>query len=100
YCLGYIEYDAENYAEAATLFEKFISFDNIKDEHYKAVKQILPQVQAYRDLFTKPVPFNPVPVMDVCTPLDEYLASLSPDNRSFYFIRKEYIQGQKKDQIF
>lgn len=93
YILGQLYLAEENWKSALTNFQKFMEFEDIDDdEKYNEVKAMLPELQDYVDLFTKPVPFDPHPVLGVCTAEDEYLGSLSPDNRNFYFIRKKFVQ--------
>lgn len=93
YMLGKIYFEEENWKAALDNCKKFLEFEDIDDnEKYLEVKDALPQLQAYVDIFTKPVPFDPHPVGGVCTAQDEYLGSLSPDNKHFYYIRKTYIQ--------
>jgi outer membrane protein OmpA-like peptidoglycan-associated protein len=93
YMLGKIYFDEENWKAALDNCTKFLEFEDIDDnEKYNEVKDALPQLKAYVDIFTKPVPFDPHPVMGVCTAEDEYLGSLSPDNKHFYYIRKTLIK--------
>ena len=97
YMLGMVAYEESLYKDAVQYFEKFLTYDDINDKEYDTVKTILPMIKAYEDILSKPVPFNPAPLANVCTPKDEYLGSLSPDNRYFYFIRKEFITGSSMD---
>ncbi len=93
YMLGQIYMNEENWKSSLDNYKKFLEFEDIDDnDKYNEVKNMLPDLEAYVDLFTKPVPFDPHPVSGVCTAQDEYLGSLSPDNKHFYYIRKTYIQ--------
>ena len=93
YILGKIYAAEEDWKNALANCKKFIAFEDIDDnEKYLEVKDAIHQLEAYVELFTKPVPFDPKPVQGVDTPLDEYLGSLSPDNRHFYYIRKTLVQ--------
>ncbi len=93
YILGQIYLGEENWKKSLDNYKKFLEFEDIDDnDKYNEVKELIPDLEAYVDLFTKPVPFDPHPVAGVCTPQDEYLGSLSPDNRNFYYIRKTFIQ--------
>ncbi|HCQ30194.1 MAG TPA: hypothetical protein DIU39_07910, partial [Flavobacteriales bacterium] len=47
----------------------------------------------FLELKNNPVPFNPKKVPGVCTQWDEYLPSLSPDNRYLFFTRREIVQN-------
>ena len=91
YMLGKIYLGQEKWKIALENFKKFMEFDDIDDnEKYGEIKEMLPDLEEYADLITNPVPFDPHPVEGVCTALDEYLGSLSPDNRNFYYIRKTF----------
>lgn len=98
--LGLIAYDASIYKTAISYFEKFLSFDIKDDNDYGIAKQLLKEIKDYEALFSQPVPFNPQPMPNVCTPQDEYLASISPDNRHFYFIRKTMVSGKSLDKAY
>lgn len=100
YCLGMIAYQESVYKDAVKYFEKFLTYDDIDGAPYDTVKKILPDIKAYADILSQPVPFNPVPVKGVCTEKDEYLGSLSPDNRHFYFIRKVMETGINMNQSY
>jgi outer membrane protein OmpA-like peptidoglycan-associated protein len=93
YLLGVIYYAEDDWKNALTNWKKFLEFEDIdNNDIYNAVKEAVPDLEAYVELITVPVPFNPTPVLGVCTDRDEYLGSLSPDNRNFYYIRKTWIQ--------
>lgn len=88
YILGKCYYREGQFKEAQQNFEKFISYEDISDTTYAEAKELLEESAALHELFNNPVPFDPRPIVGVCTPKDEYLGSLSPDNRTFYYIRK------------
>jgi len=93
YLLGQIYLDEQNWKVGLDNWKKFLEFEDIdNDEIYNGVKEAVPELEAYVELITVPVPFNPTPVMGVCTDKDEYLGSLSPDNKHFYYIRKTWVQ--------
>ncbi len=93
YLLGQIYLDEENWKMGLENWKKFLEFEDIdNNEIYNGVKEAVPELEAYVELITVPVPFNPTPVMGVCTERDEYLGSLSPDNKHFYYIRKTWVQ--------
>src|SRR3989304_991090 len=39
-------------------------------------------------IYNNPVPFEPVSVEGICTPVDEYLPAISADNEIAFFTRK------------
>ncbi|MCX7743953.1 MAG: OmpA family protein [Flavobacteriales bacterium] len=98
--LGLIAYQATNYQEAIRYFEKFLTYDIQDDEDYKLAKNLLQEIKDYEAIFSRSVPFDPKVMPNVCTPQDEYLASISPDNRSFYFIRKTKTDGKSMDKTY
>lgn len=97
YFLGMSCYEVGEYKQAKAMLEKFIKFDDIGDKEYDKAKDILPELESLQAIFGDPVPFNPQFVRNVSTPKDEYLGSLSPDNRFFYFIRKTEAAQSKND---
>jgi outer membrane protein OmpA-like peptidoglycan-associated protein len=98
--LGLIAYQANIYQDAIRYFKKFLSYDVQDDEDYKLAKNLLKEIEDYEAIFSRPVPFDPKPMPNVCTPQDEYLANISPDNRSFYFIRKIKTDGKSMDKTY
>ena len=61
---------------------------------YKEALQLKRQIEKYKEIFDKPVPFNPVKVNGASTELDEYLPMLSPDNQYLFYTRKAKIDGK------
>lgn len=101
YILGMITFDEGKYQESVKYLEKFMTFEDIEGVPYDTVKKtILPKAKDYESIFSKPIPFNPSPVKGICTEKDEYTGTLSPDNRSFYFIRKEMTSGESMDKSY
>lgn len=91
YYLGYCYLQEESWQKALDAFKKFVEFDITDNDKYDEIKNMIPELQDWVDIVTKPVPFDPKPVKGVCSSEDEYLGSLSPDNRSFYYTRKKYV---------
>ncbi len=92
YHLGRIYENEKDYENAARMYEKCVNFSNeavlFKDDAYNNAKNGLQQARKFVQILGQNVPYNPIPVEGVCTPLDEYLGILSPDNKIMYFIRK------------
>jgi outer membrane protein OmpA-like peptidoglycan-associated protein len=88
YYLGSIYFGEKNYANAKKHLEKFIKYEKVKEDDYFDAQEMLKTTKTALGFTEKAVDFNPIAVMDVSTPLDEYLASLTPDNEFMYFIRK------------
>ena len=51
-------------------------------------KSLLEELEFEKNLFNNPVPFNPMKVKNVSSPLDEYFPMISPDNDLLFFSRK------------
>lgn len=91
YYIGANYYDNEKYNEAIPFLEQVISYNGeleLKDEQYNNAKALLKASKEMKTLLSNKVPYNPVAVTNVCTYMDEYFATLSPDNEWLYFIRK------------
>ncbi|MCX6273534.1 MAG: OmpA family protein [Bacteroidetes bacterium] len=87
--LGDIAYSNQQYPEAVRYLQLFMKdADRIKtDKDYDRAEKILRYASSYLELTKNPVPFSPVPVKDISTPMDEYLAIISPDNEMALFTR-------------
>lgn len=99
YMLGWMAYYEEDYITAEKEFDKFFTYDYIGDKEYMEVKEVLPSVKALAKLYANPVVFDPKPVGGVSSNKDEYLGSLTPDNRYFYYIRKVDVDPNSKNRI-
>lgn len=105
YYIGFDYYERYNYDSATKYLEKFVAFkdDDIKKfardwdaEMYQA-KEMLRFIEKDKKL-RKNVMFDPKVVEGVSTPKDEYLAYISPDDRTCYFVRRMPVQ--KLDQVY
>ncbi|MFN2429173.1 MAG: OmpA family protein [Cryomorphaceae bacterium] len=101
YYAGIIAYGNQDYKAALNNFEEFLAFDKdsraVSRDHQKKVDDIavvLPEVRFYVDFYENPVVFEPKRLEGVCSPADEYLPMLSPDNEQIFFTRKEKIKNK------
>lgn len=95
YYLGDIYFGAKKYYLAAKHFKEFLKdVDKIKsDKDYNDATEKYNTVRFFDKSYNAPVPFDPKPVRGVSSPLDEYLAIISPDNEMALYTRKiEYRQ--------
>ncbi len=95
YYLGDIYFGAQKYDLAAKCFKEFLKdVDKIKtDKDYNDATEKYNTVSFFDKSLNRPVPFDPKPVRGVSSPLDEYLAIISPDNEMALYTRKiEYKQ--------
>lgn len=106
YYLGFMFYEMERYDSASKYLKKFIDFvdDDPKkfskdyDFQLNQSEQMLKWAKFFAEIYAKKVPFDPHPVPGLCTDKDEVLATLSPDDQTFYFTRRMMIQS--KDMVF
>lgn len=94
YYLADIYMGAQEYKLAAKHYRIFLQdVDKIRtDRDYNDAVSKYEAVRFYSDIFENPVPFNPKPVKGISTPLDEYLAIISPDNQMALFTRRVEVQ--------
>jgi outer membrane protein OmpA-like peptidoglycan-associated protein len=96
--LGLNAYGNDKYGEAAEHFRKAISlvFEDVMEE--QETKDMLEDCEELHRISTANVPFSPIPISDLCTHEDEYLAAISPDNSSIYFTRR-YEKDDKNSLV-
>ncbi|RME19452.1 MAG: hypothetical protein D6799_01240 [Bacteroidetes bacterium] len=101
YYIGFHYYEKMQNDSAIKYLQLFLNFKSddpkkfdkdFEAEMYQA-KEMIKYAKKENELKKKVVPFNPVVVKDISTPQDEYLASLSPDDRYCYFVRKQPLQS-------
>jgi outer membrane protein OmpA-like peptidoglycan-associated protein/tetratricopeptide (TPR) repeat protein len=108
YYVGFNYYEDEKYADAVTYLQKFLDFKSDDEKKFSKdydnflyeAKKMIKYAKFYRDIFKNTVPFDPYPVMDICTNRDEYLAIISPDNQHAYFTRKMPYTAGSMDQVY
>lgn len=96
YYLGAMYYAEGNLDKAEKHFTDFLAFDEVGEDKYsrkhptmrKDVEELLPEIEFYAAFYRNEIPFDPRIVPNVCTPSDEYLPMLSPDNELLFFTRK------------
>lgn len=89
YFFGVMEHEDGNYLRAIELIEKFLNSPERSFGFDQEAKLTLEEARLRRDLKANPVPYDPKPLPRLSTPADEYLASISPDQQSMYFTRRE-----------
>ncbi|MHC1707148.1 MAG: OmpA family protein [Bacteroidales bacterium] len=101
YYLGKIAYTNQNYQEAIPYLEFFIQdVDKIKsDADYDWTDKALKYMKFSEQMTKNPVPFDPVPVRNICSIQDEYLPIISPDNELALFTRVLKLPPNKNDLI-
>lgn len=96
YFFGVMEHEDGNYQRAIELIEKFLDSPERSFGFDEEAKLTLEEARLRRDLKANPVPYEPQALPRLSTPADEYLASISPDQQSMYFTRREE-QVMRKD---
>ena len=99
YCQLYaarIAYFNEFYSEAVKFARRVVDnpdlFPDAKDaDKIREANTILRRARFYDNILNHPVPFDPHPVPNISTTVDEYLGTLSPDGQLFYFTRRKYV---------
>jgi outer membrane protein OmpA-like peptidoglycan-associated protein len=105
YYIGYDYYENRKNDSAIKYLKKFIDFKDEDDkkfakdydgEIYQA-KMMIKSAKKENDL-RKNVPFDPKVVPGISTERDEYLAYISPDDKSCYYVRR--VPLKKMDQVY
>ena len=107
YVLGEHYYLEKDYATAKAYLNDYISnrqgykTDQLRDR----AEFFITVIDDYLDLMSNPVDFNPVKVGGVSTDRDEFLPSLSPDNKYMFFTRKQMVdtrtfKGYEEREVF
>ena len=93
YYMGKIYQSLNKAPQALKAFERFLSFEaGVRDQEYEELKELLPALKEEAALMAVEVDFQPKPLLDVSTKMDEYSASITPDNRYIYFTRKTLVE--------
>lgn len=114
YYIGFEYYMAEKNDSAKKYLQQFVGFKDDDDKKFARdydaeigqAKQMLKQIKKDESL-KKGMPFDPKLVRGVSTERDEYLAYVSPDDRSCYFVRRMPVQNKnivytsdKENEVF
>lgn len=95
YLLGIIYLESGEYEKSITYIEKFLANPERDFGFDKEAKTALKDAKLNRDLMSKPIDFNPRPVQRISTQADEYLATISPDQRTMFFTRRSRKVNRK-----
>lgn len=104
YYLGAIALGKKEYNATVEYYDKYYSLsasssDPLDDEREDAIKLDYEYAVFFRDVYAKPVPFQPVRVSGVCTDDDEFLPLISPDNEKMLLTRRYTVQSEVKASL-
>lgn len=88
YFLGAMKAEAGQYEEAIPMLEAYLTNMDRDIGFDKEAKATLEEAKFRKELLANPVDFQPRLVKGISTPADEYLATISPDQRAMYFTRR------------
>src|SRR6218665_1198134 len=105
YYIGFDYYEKAKNDSAAKYLKKFVAFKDEDDKKFARdyegemanAKGMLKSITAENSL-KKNMPFDPKVVRGVSSDRDEYLAYVSPDDKSCYFVRR--LPVQNKDKVY
>ena len=87
YYLGMTYYNQQDYSSAAEAFQTYLDEGPGYPEREEEAIKSQQRASLIGKLLENPVPFDPKPVRDLSTDLDEYLPAFSPDNSIMLFTR-------------
>jgi outer membrane protein OmpA-like peptidoglycan-associated protein len=114
--VGWSYYEQEKWDDCVKYLNLFLNFKSDNDKKFnknyedflEKAKKMKYWAKFYNEIYKNPVPFDPFPLKGICTSVDEYLPSISPDNQTMYFTRKqphikrmgELTQSDREDEFF
>jgi outer membrane protein OmpA-like peptidoglycan-associated protein len=96
YYLGVINYFQKDNVNALKYLKEFQNYESKDMERYAVdhdqklseIKDIVSQLEDEVALYNNPVPFKPVKVPFVSSPIDDYIPMISPDNEVMFYTRR------------
>lgn len=95
YFLGSIFLELDRREEAMDLFNAFLQNPERDRGYDKEVKKALREAELLEKLMGNPIVFNPSALRGLSTIEDEYLATISPDQKTIYFTRRSKKVNRK-----
>ena len=86
--LADISFKNKSYQKAVLYYRNFLKFIHPDEEQKTFAREQIKKASFFHDLYSKPVPYDPVPVAGISTADDEYLSALTMDNETSYFTRR------------
>ncbi|RLD62056.1 MAG: hypothetical protein DRI95_13520 [Bacteroidetes bacterium] len=88
YYLGDFYYATKDFEKSGFYLHTFLDYNEESMDFVEKAHKMIKNVDYYLELINNPVPFDPSPLSDVCTPNDEYLPLISPDEELLIFSRR------------
>jgi outer membrane protein OmpA-like peptidoglycan-associated protein/tetratricopeptide (TPR) repeat protein len=95
YFLGVMYLEDNKLNKAIPLIEQFLANPERDFGYDKEAKAALEEAKLKKSLLENTVAFDPKPVQRISTTADEYLATISPDQRTIYFTRRSRKVNRK-----
>jgi outer membrane protein OmpA-like peptidoglycan-associated protein/tetratricopeptide (TPR) repeat protein len=95
YLLGVIYLESGEYEMAISFIEQFLANSERDFGFDKEAKTALKDAKLNLKLMANPKAFQPSPVQRISTSADEYLASISPDQKTMFFTRRSRKVNRK-----
>ena len=107
YYLGVIKYYQKENSEALFFLKKFQQFehkdisryDKDHDQKLKDIQDIVVELEEEAAIYSNPVPFKPIIVPNVSSPIDDLLPMISPDNEIMFYTRRKQKQGKMIEEF-
>ena len=107
YKLGDHFYNKKDFSTARAYFSDYVTSrkSDKRNQLRDRAEFYLSNIEKYFEILNNPVDFDPVKVKGVSTDNEEYLPSLSPDNKYIFFTRKQMVStrtstGQVERELF
>lgn len=105
YYLAKLSMGEKKMSDAIMYFKKFMEIEYVDDrkypedytEKYDEVEELIKTAEYYKDIYEKPVPFEPALVEGVSSKKNEYLAIISPDDVYCLYIRR--VMRKSKNEL-
>jgi outer membrane protein OmpA-like peptidoglycan-associated protein/tetratricopeptide (TPR) repeat protein len=95
YLLGMAQFYSEDYKTAANSLQNYLDEGPQNPDYESEAITTLERAKLFDKILTNPVPYDPRPVKDISSELDEYLPAISPDNAIMLFTRGNYKIDKK-----
>ena len=85
-------FEGGDYDRAAQYYESYLRFFGLSEEKKTLAQERWEDALFLKEMYAKPVPYNPQPVLGISTKDDEYLPILSADNDIAFYTRRRVKQ--------